>query len=540
MVTYGQEDDKSMAFDLLGDESSDSREQDTSFARGLSRSFRRVTPPVKERLLRVINDELSSLAAEADGVSEKVKKIINRQRQRLDSLIEETSKAPRRLQFKITAPLDKRRRQFHGKIRKAVTGDPLKSVRLHLEEKRSKPFAMRMLDKAAFTVGVLTMIVSEYVLLMMPERFWLWYSVMVPVLLLMRYPDYRQRKWLFFYYDFCYYFWCMVAIFVMPHSCRLLKSIFIFVMGSLLWAVPLWRNSLVFHDVDKMTSCFIHLFPSWLALTLRWYPLDPMRGGTAGAEPECQDGIDMRDVGTAMAMYLAWQVLYFFKTEIADKPKLDADPEIQTSLRWLTTSPSNPMHKIVLALMRKIGMFKKDETFDPTTFKTKMIFMGSQLVFTVLVSLPTPFLYNSKWASTSLAFFVFLCALWNSSNYYIEVFSRRYWQSMEAESAAKAEALVVKATMQRERERLRSGEDGIAAGGQMLSASSGGSREDLADDDYEDGEDWEEEADAAPAADEEEEEAAEVEAVADMDGLPGGELGAVAGENPGQEKSKDV
>lgn len=36
----------------------------------------------------------------------------------------------------------------------AVTGDPLKSVRLHLEEKRSKPFVMRMLDKAAFTVGV--------------------------------------------------------------------------------------------------------------------------------------------------------------------------------------------------------------------------------------------------------------------------------------------------------------------------------------------------------------------------------------------------
>ena len=49
------------------------------------------------------------------------------------------------------------------------------------------------------------MIVSEYVLLLMPERFWLWYSVMIPVLLLMRYPDYRQRKWLLFYFDFCYY-----------------------------------------------------------------------------------------------------------------------------------------------------------------------------------------------------------------------------------------------------------------------------------------------------------------------------------------------
>ena len=37
---------------------------------------------------------------------------------------------------------------------KAVTGDPSKSLRLHLEEKRSKPFMMRMMDKAAFTVGV--------------------------------------------------------------------------------------------------------------------------------------------------------------------------------------------------------------------------------------------------------------------------------------------------------------------------------------------------------------------------------------------------
>lgn len=44
----------------------------------------------------------------------------------------------------------------------------------------------------------------------------------------------------------------MVAIFIMPHSCRLNKIIFIFSMGSLLWAVPLWRNSLVFHDVDKV------------------------------------------------------------------------------------------------------------------------------------------------------------------------------------------------------------------------------------------------------------------------------------------------
>ncbi len=105
--------------------------------------------------------------------------------------------------------------------------------------------------------------------------------------------------------------------------------------------------------------------------------------------------------------------MFFSQRKKTKQPKLDADPEIQTSLRWLTTSPRNMMHQAVLFVMRKTGLFRKDETFDPKTVKTKIIFMASQLVFTVVVSLPTPFLYGSKWASLSLAFFVFLCALWN-------------------------------------------------------------------------------------------------------------------------------
>lgn len=71
------------------------------------------------------------------------------------------------------------------------------------------------------------------------------------------------------------------------------------------------------------------------------------------------------------------------------------------------------MHRMVLFLMRKTRLFKKDETFDPTSFKTKVIFMTSQLIYTVVVSLPTPFLYNAKWTSITLAFCVFLCTLWN-------------------------------------------------------------------------------------------------------------------------------
>lgn len=68
-----------------------------------------------------------------------------------------------------------------------------------------------------------------------------------------------------------------------------------------------------------MTSCFIHLFPSWLALTLRWCPLDPWRGGTPSAEPECSEGINLGDMGLALFLYLLWQLLYYIKTEYQDR-----------------------------------------------------------------------------------------------------------------------------------------------------------------------------------------------------------------------------
>ena len=39
----------------------------------------------------------------------------------------------------------------------------------------------------------------------------------------------------------------------------------------------MWRNSLVFHDVEKITSLYIHIFPGLLLYALRWYPHSPGR-----------------------------------------------------------------------------------------------------------------------------------------------------------------------------------------------------------------------------------------------------------------------
>ncbi len=107
------------------------------------------------------------------------------------------------------------------------------------------------------------------------------------------------------------------------------------------------------------------------------------------------------------------QALYFIKTEIIDAPYLDANPAIQTSLRWLALDHDRPVHKVVLAAVRRMGYMSAAETFDPTTNKTKIIFMASQLVYTALTLLPVPLLYRFRSASVLLVVAVFSLVVFN-------------------------------------------------------------------------------------------------------------------------------
>lgn len=78
----------------------------------------------------------------------------------------------------------------------------------------------------------------------------------------------------FFVQDVCYYvnsallLYCWVA----PSTPQLFHAIYALTHGPLLMAVALFRNSLVFHSADKLTSAFIHISPFLLTHLIRWYP----------------------------------------------------------------------------------------------------------------------------------------------------------------------------------------------------------------------------------------------------------------------------
>lgn len=130
--------------------------------------------------------------------------------------------------------------------------------------------------------------------------------------------------------------------------------------GPLACSVPAWRNSLVFHDLEKITSIYIHVFPALLLYSIRWYqptgtwPFNPFWPLTflpaqknVSSSCECHPGMLMprfrhccvvdvdgsgwgpcldacgalegKDLGHALLLYVMWQIMYFVKVEMVEK-----------------------------------------------------------------------------------------------------------------------------------------------------------------------------------------------------------------------------
>mmetsp|Transcript_42665 Transcript_42665/g.68618 ORF Transcript_42665/g.68618 Transcript_42665/m.68618 type:complete len:481 (+) Transcript_42665:129-1571(+) len=371
-------------------------------------------------------------------------------------------------------------------LRATVTGDRTGTMRVRDYVKM--PRTVQTIDKVSFTLGVVGLLVTQFVATEHPEFFWLYYLVSAPIIFVYRVIQYSMIKYHYFLIDFCYYanVACFVHILAAPSSATLFRSVFAYSNGPILWAIPLWRNSLVFHSHDKVQSVFIHTMPAILTWCTRWYGqqdltwgggagplLDGMGGdglsldgrsgggfsmdggGQRGRSHPISGGSGMRvrlsveDLQRPMGVaematelyfwpvvgYVAWQVAYLVKTELWDVKRLDEDPELVTSLRWLANDYKTPVTRWALRTSRRIGLFDRDELFDASSLKTKFVFVSLQLIYTIVTFLPIPLCYVSKVFHTALMLLAFLSCIWNGAEYYIDIFSRRYAAKFEAGAA---------------------------------------------------------------------------------------------------------
>jgi len=277
------------------------------------------------------------------------------------------------------------------------------------------------------------MMTSQALLLTNPHLMPLWYVLWTLVLLTYRYVDYKSQKYHLFLLDFCYFVQVLLIVNIcfFYNSQTLTNVVFAYANGPLAFAIITWRNSLVFHDIDKITSTFIHIFPPLVSFAMRWHPV--CWTAVSEAPYECKDGPNVYDFSfvwdglvVPSFFYLIWQVLYLLICEWWLGKYIADDPEIQTSLKWLSTDTRSGVYKIATGCCMKLGVMVPGETLNPAAWKTKIIFVVSQLVYTIALLLPGKLLHSSYFLHTIWLMYIFATCVWNGAGYYIEVFSRRY------------------------------------------------------------------------------------------------------------------
>ena len=89
-----------------------------------------------------------------------------------------------------------------------------------------------------------------------------------------RFYTYKKLQWHYFLFDLCYYvnILNLVFLWILPHSPSLFVACYCLSHGSVASAIITWRNSLVFHDSDKVTSLFVHIYPPFTFTVIRCAP----------------------------------------------------------------------------------------------------------------------------------------------------------------------------------------------------------------------------------------------------------------------------
>lgn len=142
--------------------------------------------------------------------------------------------------------------------------------------------------------------------------------------------------------------------------------------------------------------------------------------------------------------------------KVRDKEILDNDPKQMSSIRWLSKrGEKNGMGWLVLQVCRKLGVFRADETYDSTTLKTRIVFMNGQFFYTFFAMLPTYFMFHNQTVHALTLLIIYIISIWNGAGFYIEVFSAQYLKQFEI--ALKKGGVASKAAEEEEEEDAKAG-----------------------------------------------------------------------------------
>ncbi|CAI8015511.1 Glycerophosphocholine acyltransferase 1 [Geodia barretti] len=274
-------------------------------------------------------------------------------------------------------------------------------------------------DKLVFTIFSIDTMMTAFLAGYIPQDFYIFYSLLAfnfllsytftfcyfslspfytskkaVLLLSYRWYSYKKLKYHYFLFDFCYFTTLLIFLYLWLPWGHLYKgyifpSIFGFSNGPLLAAVMLWKNSLVPHSVDKMTSVFIHVSPSITLWGIRWHSTEdqgfPLCAEPSGPGPSGCDNITASElIYYPMLMYLVWQTGYILVVFMWRNEKVERK-SYETSYRWMINKSKKLfLHKWCMALGPRYS---------------KHLFVTYQFIYTMVSMLLAYFCFHYHYAN---------------------------------------------------------------------------------------------------------------------------------------------
>lgn len=129
-----------------------------------------------------------------------------------------------------------------------------------LNKQWSKTATVSVREKVSFIAAVMNIFFSGYIIGNCPEYFYLWFTAQVLYFTPIRYYTYHAKGYHYFLFDLCYFvnFLNMFSMWVFPNSKRLFIGTYCLTFGNNAAAIAMWRNSLVFHSLDKVVRYVNH------------------------------------------------------------------------------------------------------------------------------------------------------------------------------------------------------------------------------------------------------------------------------------------
>ena len=180
----------------------------------------------------------SKIAAQTDKVRRQREKLKSSTVSAKDRVVDEWR---RRL-----PPPDEQLAKYRKRMRKSVE---------RLGSRWNDTKAVTAREKISFITSVLNIFVSGYLIGAFPQYFYWWFTFFFFYLLTIVIYTYHKRGYHYFLADMCYFvnFLMLLSIWVAPKSKRLFISTYCLANGNNAIAIAMWRNSLVFHSLDKVT-----------------------------------------------------------------------------------------------------------------------------------------------------------------------------------------------------------------------------------------------------------------------------------------------